>query len=384
MFLKFSNFFVFLLIVTILYLPNSFAAERDSPSTEPDTKIDTSVNPTENSPEKESGVAKESITTEKTKEKFDENYTDEFSGKPTTTNQAPDKTKQINFLDGTKKNRRQEKRAPIVSTSEISNAIDKDYSFLYDPNMKSDLIKDMTDNPDSYVIMYLETGDSILIKLKEDIAPNTVVRFKKLVKEHFYDDMEIFRAIPDYLIQTGDPSGSGYGGKGVFYFAEINPNEKFKRGTIAMSNNGNLQSDDTQFFITFNSFDWLDGKYTIFGEVILGMGKLENVSKTFANDGFVNDPSIITKIEFLSQRPSDSIDDLSKIIPPEKQKEALKKQKENKQREEAKQKFLIENEKDTVNKAKIDKGKSNTADLVNKDDNTASVDEQEGSKSSPY
>ncbi len=301
----------------------------------------------------------------------------ESSNNPTATN---------NFLDSTRRTS-ERRRAPIVSSSQISKAIDQDYSFLYDPNFSTEIISDMSINPDNYVVMYLETGDTVLIKLRKDIAPNTVVRFKQLVKENFYEDMEIFRAIPDYLAQTGDPSGSGYGGKGVFYFAEVSPDEKFKRGTVAMSNNGNLQSDDTQFFITFNSFDWLDGKYTIFGEIVLGMGKLENVNKTFSNDGFVSDPSIITKMELLSDRPADRIDDLSKIIPADKQKQAIKKQEKNIKKETARQNFLLEDDKrqeqikTTQSGLSVEIQQEKTDVTSNEND---SVDEQTSSTSNPY
>ncbi|MCL2567730.1 MAG: peptidylprolyl isomerase [Alphaproteobacteria bacterium] len=236
------------------------------------------------------------------------------------------------------------RRAPSVSISEISNAIDKDYSFLYDPNMKPELIKDMADNPNNYVVMYLETGDAILIKLREDLAPNTVIRFRQLVKDKYYDDMEIFRAIPDFIAQMGDPSGSGFGGKGVFYFAEINPDAKFVRGTVAMSNNGNLQSDDTQFFISFNSFSWLDGKYTIFGEVVLGMPRLESINKSLTNNGFITSPAIVSKMELLSDRPADRIDDLSVLIPADKKEQAIKTQQAAQKIEQNKQQVLIETE----------------------------------------
>ncbi|MDR2008811.1 MAG: peptidylprolyl isomerase [Alphaproteobacteria bacterium] len=236
------------------------------------------------------------------------------------------------------------RRTPVVSMSEISNAIDDNYSFLYDPNMKPELIKDLHEHPDNYVVMYLETGDAILIKLREDLAPNTVIRFRQLVQDKFYDDMEIFRAIPDFLAQMGDPSGSGFGGKGVFYFAEINPDVKFVRGTVAMSNNGNLQSDDTQFFITFNSFPWLDGKYTVFGEVVLGMPRLENINKSLANDGFVTDPAIVTQMVLLSDRPTDRIDDLSILIPVEVKEQAQKTQQDAHQAEQNRQQARIEME----------------------------------------
>ena len=385
MFLNFSKVFVCFLIVTTLYSPISFAAEGD-----PENTVDTAENiTTDTSTETNNDKPQESTTSNTDTESVTINENteisnDEFSEESTTTKDSVAVNPPVNnFLEAAQKNRTQ-RRAPVVSTSEISNAIDKDYSFLYDPNMKPDLITDMTNNPDNYVIMYLETGSSVLIKLKENIAPNTVIRFRKLVKEHFYDDMEIFRAIPDYLLQTGDPSGSGYGGKGVFYFAEINPDEKFKRGSVAMSNNGNLQSDDTQFFITFNSFDWLDGKYTIFGEVVLGMGKLEEVSKSFANDGFVSEPSIITKVELLSQRPKDRIDDLSAIIPPEKQIEAIKKQEENNRKEEARQKFMIESEKQKeALKSSLESDTTNNT-VTTAPDDEASLEEQQSSQSNPY
>ncbi|MDR0484483.1 MAG: peptidylprolyl isomerase [Alphaproteobacteria bacterium] len=326
---------------------------------------------------------------------------------PTPASKATSNGDIANSVINSTSEREAQRRRPVVSISEISKAIDEDYSFLYDPNMRPELIKDMTDNPNNYVIMYLETGNAILIKLKEDIAPNTVIRFRQLVKDKFYDDMEIFRAIPDYLAQMGDPSGSGFGGKGIFYFAEINPDEKFRRGTVAMSNNGDLQSDDTQFFITFNTFPWLDGKFTIFGEVILGMTVLEDINKSLQNDGFVSMPAIVNKMELLSDRPSDRVDDLSVLIPVDKKAEALKKQKEAQKLEKARQQVLIEQEEQAkatsaANIAAMNEGKVATpASTTNNNattttapdtsepaaiDENSSIDEEEqqGDNSNPY
>ncbi len=236
----------------------------------------------------------------------------------------------------------------IQDTKEITRAIDETYSFLYDPTMRPSLLVDIIDNPDRYAVIYLETGGVVLMQLYEDKAPNTIARFKTLVRSNFYNDMDIFRVIPNYFVQTGDPSSSGYGGLGVFHPAEINPEVTFKRGSVAMSNSGNLESDDTQFFITLNNFEWLDGKYTIFGEIVFGMEHIENLKGAFLNQGFVLYPILIVKIEMLSDRSPNQSDDLDRVIPAERRQKALEIQQQQEDKNKKTEAFILEQEDTSV------------------------------------
>lgn len=187
----------------------------------------------------------------------------------------------------------------------ILNSIDKNYSFLYDPTMDNSLMVDILQNPQNYVVLFLdqnrqELGTAVLIKVLVNENPAAANTFLSFVRQGLYDNIKIFRLIPNYFLQTGDPSNSGYGGTGVLRPASIKKNLRFKRGTVAFSNLNNLDSDDSQFFITFNGFPWLDNKYSIFGTVIYGMDLLEGLRGTYNNDGFVLQGSVIYKAVVLA------------------------------------------------------------------------------------
>ncbi|XWO14402.1 peptidylprolyl isomerase [Candidatus Hepatincola sp. Pdp] len=182
----------------------------------------------------------------------------------------------------------------------IVNSIDKNYSFLYDPTMDNSLMVDILQNPQNYVVLFLdqnrqELGTAVLIKVLVNENPAAANSFLSFVRQGLYNNIKIFRLIPNYFLQTGDPSNSGYGGTGILRSASIKKNLKFKRGTVAFSNLNNLKSDDSQFFITFNNFPWLDNKYSIFGTVVYGMDLLEGLRGTYNNDGFVVQGSVIYK-----------------------------------------------------------------------------------------
>jgi len=187
----------------------------------------------------------------------------------------------------------------------IVNSIDKNYSFLYDPTMDNSLMVDILQNPQNYVVLFLdqnrqELGTAVLIKVLVNENPAAANSFLSFVRQDLYNNIKIFRLIPNYFLQTGDPSNSGYGGTGILRPASIKKNLKFKRGTVAFSNLNNLKSDDSQFFITFNNFPWLDNKYSIFGTVIYGMDLLEGLRGTYNNDGFVVQGSVIYKAVVLA------------------------------------------------------------------------------------
>lgn len=187
----------------------------------------------------------------------------------------------------------------------ILNSIDKNYSFLYDPTMDNSLMVDILQNPQNYVVLFLdqnrqELGTAVLIKVLVNENPAAANTFLSFVRQGLYNNIKIFRLIPNYFLQTGDPSNSGYGGTGVLRPASLKKNLKFQRGTVAFSNLNNLESDDSQFFITFNSFPWLDNKYSIFGKVIYGMDLLEGLRGTYNNEGFVAQGSVIYKAVVLA------------------------------------------------------------------------------------
>ncbi len=118
---------------------------------------------------------------------------------------------------------------------------------------------------------------AIAIELFDADAPKTVDNFVKLASDGFYDGVVFHRVIPDFMIQGGDPTGTGTGGPGYSFEDEIN-DHKVERGALAMANAG-PNSNGSQFFIvTTGAASWLDGKHTVFGRVTDGMEVADTIS----------------------------------------------------------------------------------------------------------
>src|SRR3954453_24058633 len=118
-------------------------------------------------------------------------------------------------------------------------------------------------------ILHTNHGD-IEITLFEDDAPKTVENFLKLARDGFYDGVIFHRVIRDFMIQGGDPTGTGTGGPGYTFADEIN-DHKIVRGALAMANAGPNTNGSQFFIVTKSAAPWLDGKHTVFGEVKSGM-----------------------------------------------------------------------------------------------------------------
>jgi len=117
----------------------------------------------------------------------------------------------------------------------------------------------------------LETSKgTIKIKLMPDVAPMHVSSTMFLTEKGFYDGTIFHRVIPEFMAQGGDPLGTGTGGPGYKYAAEVSPNVKHDRPYLLSMANAGPGTDGSQFFITFKPTPWLDGKHTIFGEVVEG------------------------------------------------------------------------------------------------------------------
>ena len=117
------------------------------------------------------------------------------------------------------------------------------------------------------------------VELYNDKAPVTVGNFKKLVDQGFYNGLIFHRVIPNFMIQTGCPHGTGYGGPGYNIRDEIDRSLKHEKGTLSMANTGQPNSGGSQFFIIVAPTPWLNGKHTIFGRVTEGMNVIEQISK---------------------------------------------------------------------------------------------------------
>ncbi len=130
-------------------------------------------------------------------------------------------------------------------------------------------------------ILTLETTyGTIKLQLFPDKAPKTVARIEELVKNNFYNGIIFHRVIDNFMIQAGDPTGTGAGGSGKTIPNEFNNGLKHdKEGVLAMANTGRPNSQDSQFYITLGPQPHLDGKYTIFGQVIEGMDVVKKIAK---------------------------------------------------------------------------------------------------------
>src|SRR4051812_46612412 len=121
----------------------------------------------------------------------------------------------------------------------------------------------------STAILHTNHGDIEVSFFHED-APKTVGNFTKLAGEGFYDGVIFHRVIKDFMIQGGDPTGTGTGGPGYTFEDEIN-DRKVVRGALAMANAGPNTNGSQFFIVTTDAAPWLDGKHTVFGEVTSGM-----------------------------------------------------------------------------------------------------------------
>ena len=125
----------------------------------------------------------------------------------------------------------------------------------------------------------------IKIELFEEDAPQTVGNFKKLAGDGFYDGVIFHRVIKDFMIQGGDPDGTGMGGPGYTFDDEFNQH-KVVRGALAMANAGPNTNGSQFFIVTTDEAPWLDGKHTVFGRVVDGMDVVDRIesAKTGAGD----------------------------------------------------------------------------------------------------
>ena len=136
----------------------------------------------------------------------------------------------------------------------------------------------------STAVMHTNHGD-ITVELFDEEAPKTVENFKKLAGDDFYNGVIFHRVIKDFMIQGGDPTGTGRGGPGYTFEDEFNEN-KIVRGALAMANAGPNTNGSQFFIVTTDAAPWLDGKHTVFGRVADGMEVVDKIegSETDKND----------------------------------------------------------------------------------------------------
>jgi peptidyl-prolyl cis-trans isomerase B (cyclophilin B) len=154
--------------------------------------------------------------------------------------------------------------------------------FNVDGNETS-LEKYETENP--VVAMYIENYGAVVMELYPDIAPNTVNNFIYLVKNGFYDDNTFHRLMKGFVLQGGDPTGTGTGGPGYYIKGEFTNNGfqndlKHEEGVLSMARSSSADSAGSQFFIMLGTAEHLDGNYAAFGKVIDGMDYVKKIEET--------------------------------------------------------------------------------------------------------
>ena len=143
----------------------------------------------------------------------------------------------------------------------------------------------------------LKTG-RVVIKLRPDLAPNHVDRIKKLTREGFYNGLKFHRVIAGFMVQTGDPRGDGTGGSKYPDLKAEFTNTPFLKGTVGAARSASPDSANSQFYIMLGRAPHLDNQYTVWGQVVQGMGNVMRIKLgDAAKNGTVTNPDIIVKMQ---------------------------------------------------------------------------------------
>ena len=154
-------------------------------------------------------------------------------------------------------------------------------------------------SPEDTIILETTKGN-VVIETRPDLAPGHVARIKELVRDGFYDGVVFHRVIEGFMAQTGD--GQNFNGTGGSKYpnlqAEFTPTP-FTRGVVGMARSSDPNSANSQFFICFADASFLNGKYTVVGEVVSGMDVVDKLKKAPAGSqsGSVTDPDKMTKVQ---------------------------------------------------------------------------------------
>lgn len=157
------------------------------------------------------------------------------------------------------------------------------------------------DGKTNFVQIVMDSGNAIVIELRPDQAPITVANFQKLVGEEFYDGLIFHRIIRGFMIQGGDPEGTGMGGskeaiKGEFSANGVDNTLPHKRGVVSMARTRDPNSASSQFFICDADSPHLDGSYAAFGSVVFGLDEVDRIAalKVDMNDRPLNPPAMVS------------------------------------------------------------------------------------------
>ena len=173
----------------------------------------------------------------------------------------------------------------VACNTSDGNSIDKDATNGDSP-MEEEVVsnenyeENVTENP--IVTITMDSGERIVIELVPKVAPNTVANFVTLVQEGFYDGTIFHRVIPGFMVQGGDPTGTGMGGPSYSIAGEFTSNGfenllAHERGVVSMARAQNPDSAGSQFFIMVETATHLDGEYAAFGKVLEGMEVVDKI-----------------------------------------------------------------------------------------------------------
>jgi cyclophilin family peptidyl-prolyl cis-trans isomerase len=136
--------------------------------------------------------------------------------------------------------------------------------------------------PNRHAIIETNMG-TVKVEMFDDKAPNTAKNFESLAQKGFYNGVIFHRVIADFMVQGGDPSGTGRGGPGFKIKDEFHPSLTHERGVLSMANAG-PNTGGSQFFITVKPCHFLNNKHAVFGKVVEGMDVVDAIAKTSTND----------------------------------------------------------------------------------------------------
>ena len=129
------------------------------------------------------------------------------------------------------------------------------------------------------LVLNLDSGGDVVIRLRPDLAPGHVDRIRELAEEGFYDGVAFHRVIDGFMAQGGDPTGTGGGGSSKPNLRAEFSREPHVRGTASMARTNDPDSANSQFFICLDDCGFLDGQYTVWGEVVEGMEHVDALPK---------------------------------------------------------------------------------------------------------
>ena len=163
---------------------------------------------------------------------------------------------------------------------------------------KKEKAKYQVKDAENALLLKLKNGD-VVIEMFSDDAPNHVARIKELVRAGFYNGLKFHRVIDGFMAQTGCPFGTGTGGSGKKLKAEFNRRPHL-RGTVSMARAMDPDSADSQVFICFVEAPWLNGQYTVWGEVVSGMEYVDMIKRGTGANGMVSQPDEIVSVAVIA------------------------------------------------------------------------------------